>query len=211
MISSETIFHPQGGGQPSDTGTIIQGATIFTVTAARQDGNGQVLHLGQFTAGESFKEDEAVEQSIDAEKRLLYSRYHTGGHVLGAAVRSLLEKEIDGFDELKANHFPDAASCEFNGLIGGEHKAAIQAKVDEYVEKAMSVEVDWWEKEDFLKCGCALPDESIQPPWRVVKIVGAEVYPCGGTHVKDTKACGGITVKKISRQKGTSRVSYLMK
>jgi len=46
--------------------------------------------------------------------------------------------------------------------------------------------------------------------WRVVEIVGAEVYPCGGTHVDTTKACGETKVKKISRSKGTSRVSYVV-
>lgn len=43
---------------------------------------------------------------------------------------------------------------------------------------------------------------------RVVNIVGAEVYPCGGTHVPGTKGCGKVVVKKISRAKGNSRVSY---
>lgn len=43
---------------------------------------------------------------------------------------------------------------------------------------------------------------------RVVNIVGAEVYPCGGTHVSGTRGCGKVSVKKISRAKGNSRVSY---
>jgi Ser-tRNA(Ala) deacylase AlaX len=211
VISEKTVFHPQGGGQPSDTGIIRKGDIAFEVTTARQDAKGHVLHLGRFTTEDHFKEDEIIEQTIDSEKRLLYSRYHTGGHVLGAAVRHLLEKQVEGFDEIKASHFPDSASCEFKGTIDGKHKEAIQSKVDEYVKKAMAVEVDWWTEEDFLRCGCAMPDSSIIPPYRVVKIVGAEVYPCGGTHVHDTSKCGPITVKKISRSKGTSKVSYLMK
>jgi Ser-tRNA(Ala) deacylase AlaX len=47
-----------------------------------------------------------------------------------------------------------------------------------------------------------------QDKFRVVRIVGAEVYPCGGTHVDSTDLCGGTVVKKISRSKGNSRVSY---
>lgn len=218
VVTEQTIFHPQGGGQPSDVGTITdQSGTSFAVESVRMDAvrDGQVLHFGRFNSGSgaSFKEGDTVTQAIDTEKRLLYSRLHTAGHVLGAAVRHLLEKEIDGFDELKASHFPDSAACEFQGSIEGKWKEPIQKKVDEYVAAAMPVEVDWWDEEDFRKRGLErlIPDRSLAPPgdkFRVVNIVGAEVYPCGGTHVDTTDLCGETKVKKISRSKGNSRVSY---
>ena len=43
---------------------------------------------------------------------------------------------------------------------------------------------------------------------RVVDIVGAGAYPCGGTHVPDTSYVGEMTVKNIKRQKGVSKISY---
>jgi len=215
VVTEKTIFHPQGGGQPSDVGTMTgPSGETFDVQAVRMDAvqDGQVLHFGRF-ASNPFKSDDTVEQAIDVEKRLLYSRLHTAGHVLGAAVRHLLEKEVEGFDELKASHFPDSAACEFAGLIEGRWKDPVQKKVDEYVAAAMPVEIDWWDEGDFKKHGLErlIPDRSLAPPgekFRVVNIVGAEVYPCGGTHVDTTDLCGPTKVKKISRSKGTSRVSY---
>lgn len=216
LVTKETIFHPQGGGQPSDVGTITapsSGAT-FDVQAVRMGAvnDGQVLHFGRFTTG-SFSPGDEVEQAIDVDKRVLYSRLHTAGHVLGAAVRHLVEKEVEGFDELKASHFPDSAACEFAGLIEGKWKDPVQKRVDEYVAAAMPVEIEWWDEEDFRKNGLErlIPDRSLAPPgekFRVVNIVGAEVYPCGGTHVDTTDLCGATKVKKISRSKGQSRVSY---
>jgi Ser-tRNA(Ala) deacylase AlaX len=217
VITSQTIFHPQGGGQPSDVGSMqsAESGAKFEVLSVRMNAveEGQVLHFGRFTdPNRTFGKGECVEQNIDAEKRELYSRLHTAGHVLGAAVRHLLEDKIEGFDELKASHFPDSAACEFQGLIDGKWKGDIQKKVDEYVEKAMPVEIEWWGKEDFLREGLErlIPERETLDgsKWRVVKIVGAEVYPCGGTHVARTDLCGKTTVKKISRSKGTSRVSY---
>jgi Ser-tRNA(Ala) deacylase AlaX len=224
IVTKHTVFHPQGGGQPSDVGVITNSSgASFNVLAVRMDAvnDGQVLHFGHYTSKgkeESsptpFGEGEEVKQAIHVETRLLYSRFHTAGHVLGAAVRHLLEKEVEGFDELKASHFPDSASCEFQGLIDGKWKEPIQKKVNEYVEAKMPVEVEWWDEEDFRKRGLErlIPDPSLVPAgekFRVVNIVGAEVYPCGGTHVDTTDLCGGTTVKKISRSKGKSRVSYL--
>lgn len=216
IITEETIFHPQGGGQPSDTGRMTGSAGAkFNVVSAKMDtvNDGQVLHFGQFDGESRFLRGDSVEAEIDVEKRLLYSRLHTAGHVLGAAVRHLLEKEIEGFDELKASHFPDSAACEFKGLIEGKWKDPIQERLDRYIAAKMPVEIDWWDVDDFKAHDLErlIPDQSIVAPgekFRVVNIVGAEVYPCGGTHVDTTDLCGTVTAKKISRSKGVSRVSY---
>lgn len=231
MVTEQTIFHPQGGGQPSDEGVISfsppsssSSSTVFQVKHVRMDAirDGQVLHFGRFaeadqTPGSHFEPGDTVEQSIDVSKREYYSRLHTAGHVLGSAVRHLLEDEVEGFDELKASHFPDSASCEFKGLIEGKWKDPVQKRVDEYIAKAMPVEIDFWDEEEFRKNGLErlIPDRAMLGPgetkFRVVRIVGAEVYPCGGTHVDTTDLCGETTVRKISRSKGISRVSYTVK
>ncbi|OAP60771.1 hypothetical protein AYL99_05773 [Fonsecaea erecta] len=223
VTTAETIFHPQGGGQPSDTGSITSSTNgaRFDVSTVRMDvvNDGVVLHLGRFAdPAQTFTAGSLVAQAIDVEKRLLYSRLHTAGHVLGAAVRHLLEHEVANFDELKASHFPDSAACEFQGLIEGKWKDPIQRRVDEYVARAMPVEIEFWDRDDFAREGLErlIPREDeggvkkLAPgeKYRVVRIVGAEVYPCGGTHVDTTDLCGKVGVRKISRNKGNSRVSY---
>ncbi|KAM7220627.1 Threonyl/alanyl tRNA synthetase, class II-like protein [Rhypophila decipiens] len=229
VVMESTIFHPQGGGQPSDEGIISSSPTsnntssssTFHVKHVRMDAinDGRVLHFGRWSDDSSvkFKAGDKVEQAIDVPKREYYSRLHTAGHVLGSAVRHMLEKEVEGFDELKASHFPDSASCEFRGLIEGKWKDPIQQRVNEYIAKAMPAEIEFWDEDEFKKNGLErlLPDKSMLGPgetkFRVVRIVGAEVYPCGGTHVDTTDLCGETTVRKISRSKGVSRVSYSVK
>lgn len=232
IVTRDTIFHPQGGGQPSDEGFMnwncdnvtatdssLNNVLSFQVKAVRMDSinSSQVLHFGSFTtpaAASQLRPGDEVKQVLDKEKRLLYSRLHTAGHVLGSAVRSLLETVIPDFDELKASHFPDSAACEFHGAIDGKWKEPIQARVNEYLERSMPVEIDFWTEDDFRREGLErlIPDRRLLPPgedkFRVVRIVGAEVYPCGGTHVDTTDLCGDTIVKKISRSKGISRVSY---
>lgn len=217
IVTEKTIFHPQGGGQPSDTGVMKGPSGEFTVTAVRMSAtqDGIVLHFGSFNnqTTPTFNEEDTITQVIDAEQRLLYSRLHTAGHVLGAAVRHLLEKEIENFDELKASHFPDSAACEFQGSIEGKWKEPIQKRLDEYIAAKMPVQVEWWDEKDFRDRGLErlIPDPSLVPPGeksRVVNIVGAEVYPCGGTHVDTTDLCGNVAVRKIARKSGNSRVSY---
>ncbi|KUL85718.1 hypothetical protein ZTR_08518 [Talaromyces verruculosus] len=219
VVTDETIFHPQGGGQPSDIGTMTgKSGLTFTVTSVRMDlvCDGQVMHLGRFERGgavRTFNDGETVVQEIDVDQRLLYSRLHTAGHVLGASVRHLVKDEVKDFAELKASHFPGAAACEFQGLIDSKWKDAIQKKVDESIAARLPVTVEWWDENDFRTRGLdyLIPDSSLVAPgekFRMVNIGGLDVYPCGGTHVETTDLCGHTTVKKIARKQGQSKVSY---
>lgn len=242
LITTSTIFHPQGGGQPSDVGTVALASSpetaIFNVDSARTSASnpGLVLHFGTFQgeAGASIESGSVLIQTVDEKTRHLYSRLHTAGHVLGTATRTLLEDKIEGFDELKASHFPDSAGCEFKGVIEGKWKSDIQQSVDDLVDKDAEVRIEWWTKSGFRERklerllpsdevwhaigiyvdqdGHDVPSEDViddeKTRIRVVNIVGSEVYPCGGTHVPTTKACGKVTVRKIGRQKGISRISY---
>lgn len=223
VTTSETIFHPQGGGQPTDIGQIrsTDSSIVFDVSSVRQDtlpaSSTQVLHLGNYASSGQFSAGQPITQTIDAQKRHLYSRLHTAGHVLSLAAQHYLVSEgvevIDG----KASHFPGMANVEFIGLIDGKHKAGIQAKLDDYIAADMEIEIHEWNQETVdakQKNGeVYMPEngmdlEAIGGVLRVVEIKGAGAYPCGGTHVLSTKDCGKVTVYKISRQKGVSKVSY---
>jgi Ser-tRNA(Ala) deacylase AlaX len=119
---------------------------------------------------------------------------------------------IPALKESKASHYPDSASVVFEGTIEGKHKDAIQAKTDEFVRSATPVKIHWWSMEE-LREKCYGVTEAFELPegevmGRVVEMEGLGSYPCGGTHVQDCSKVGKIVVKKISRSKGTSRVSY---
>ena len=77
----------------------------------------------------------------------------------------------------------------------------------------MSIKIYWWRQEELEEKCAAVPENVVVLPGndglvRAVDIVGAGAYPCGGTHVRDTGLVGEISVRKISRQKGISKVSY---
>ena len=54
VITESTIFHPQGGGQPSDTGIMKQGDSVeFKVSKVSKAGlfeNNLIYHFGEFTS-----------------------------------------------------------------------------------------------------------------------------------------------------------------
>ncbi|KAF2024992.1 alanyl-tRNA synthetase-like protein [Setomelanomma holmii] len=214
LTTPSTIFHAQGGGQPSDTGTIKAGATVFEIHQVRKI-DPAILHLGSLQPSHSIfsaDETEIGEQSIDVPKRLLHSRIHTAGHVIGLAVNQLIIEGVLAKDIVdgKASHYPGAAFVEFVGLISGEKKAEIQGRVDELVRQDLDVKVHFWTEEK-ARSDCTGVLESFKSDEdgvRVVQIGDVGSYPCGGTHVLKLKECGKIVVRGIKRQKGISKVSY---
>ena len=217
---ADTIFYAQGGGQPFDTG-YVSGTTDgqkekrFDLEAVRYGLEGRILHFGHFTDdAPPFEEGEMMEQHIDGARRDLNSRNHTAGHIIGLAVRRLAEKtpELEA-TELKASHYPDASFVEFRGIVDGKYKDAVQSASSQYVSDALPVKLYWYKPEELSEKGVitaesmpvvAGPDGKV----RVVDVVGACAYPCGGTHVPDSSYVGSITVKNIKRQKGVSKISY---
>lgn len=191
---------------------------IFDVTLVRKLQR-SILHCGTFRTPPDndgvvsiFSVDQSVKQTIDDAKRNLHSRLHTAGHVLGLAIQELAKAgTVPAIEETKANHAPGSASCEFRGLIAGEHKGAIEDKVMELVQRDLAVLVYWWDEERVREQCTSVPDAlkvDEKDGVRVVEVEGVGSYPCGGTHVKKTREVGKVIVRSIKRNKGITKVSY---
>lgn len=205
IVTHQTVLYPQGGGQPSDTGSIapVNQEATFAVSNVRKTSDGRILHFGRSLHTEkttTFSEGQSVTQRVDGAKRDYHSRLHTGGHIVGLAMQTVMPE----MKKVKANHFPGEACMEYEGLLYNEHKPLIQAKVDELVQGDLPILISWMEDGSELEGRGACRDG----PVRVASIGGLDRNPCGGTHVPRTSLVGAVTVRKISRQKGVSRVSY---
>ncbi|PWY78029.1 putative alanyl-tRNA synthetase [Aspergillus sclerotioniger CBS 115572] len=215
ITTTDTIFHPQGGGQPSDIGIMKSdpGAEtpLFEVKFVRKLPDNQIYHLGKLSDGAiPPTPGQTILQQIDSQKRNFHSRYHTAGHIVSLAVKQLHET-IGTVTELKANHAPGMAFVEFGGLIGGEHKGAIQERANELMRRNVPVNIHWWDEAKAKDFGTAFPEGFTMPDdgvIRVVDIEGIGAYPCGGTHLPMTLDVGEIVVRKITRKQGFSKVSY---
>ncbi|KAL2820023.1 major facilitator superfamily domain-containing protein [Aspergillus granulosus] len=226
VITRQTVFYAQGGGQPSDTGFITAEGQErdgkFEVLLVRKTLDGTIFHFGRFlntgtgctTKQLSFAPGQTVSLAIDRKKRNYHSRLHTAGHILGLAMR-LLAPMLGVREKGKANHFPGEASLEFEGLLYNEHKPIIQEKVNELVAQAIPVRVSWWEaaevqaRIDELNMAEGMQEAvGAMGKVRVAEIGDVDANPCGGTHVEHTGKTGEIKIRKIGRQKGVTRVSY---
>ena len=224
VVTDRTIFYAQGGGQPADTGSMKLGGDsddglAFQVTGVRRAPSGPILHLGTFSgqsdssSASAFKAGDKVFQAVDAATRELHSKIHDAGHIISMSIRQL-SASIGDVSELKAQHYPGAAFVEFRGLIEGKHKADIEAAACDMVRSNLPITVRWWTPEELRQHCWAVPenlDLAEGELARAVEMEGAGAYACGGTHMRTTGEIGDIQIRKITRQKGISKVSYCLK
>eukprot|EP01083_Nonionella_stella_P303835 1053178_1 len=81
IILDDTIFHPQGGGQPTDKGTIqtLDGNVVFNVEFVGNHpvDHSLICHFGSYANQNSFALNDKVKQSINSDDREMYARLHS--------------------------------------------------------------------------------------------------------------------------------------
>ena len=207
-ILDQTVFYPQGGGQPYDQGRIESSDAVFRVEETRFI-DGAVKHIGSFERG-SFEIGEMVHCFVDRERRELLSRIHSVGHLVDRAVFDLGLGWIPG----KGFHYPDGPYDEYKGSLEGVDREKIRMDIErlcnEYVQRGGKTELLFMDREE-MKTKCYyVPDYSDEKESRARIVVHQGFYmPCGGTPVSDLSEIGHVIIRKVKPNGSeTIRVGY---
>lgn len=209
VILNQTIFYPQGGGQPTDTGTISSDQGDFQVTKVLYRPDGTIAHYGSFSKGE-FSPGDGVTLTVDENRRILNARNHTAGHLLAFA----MEKAYPHLIGSKGYHFPDGPYVEFLGTVSETEKSemlsVITEAVTEMIRKELPIDVRLVSPDELAKlCKNILPNMPKDKPTRAM-IVDGVALGCGGTHLANTKEVGTFSIRKVKQEKGVVKISYTL-
>lgn len=143
LVLERSLFHPQGGGQASDSGIIelipsdVAHPLLFQVVFVQKGSSGFIDHFGYFRNLEDPSLIEAIISSpasptagysscriaarlkLDAEKRQLHTRIHSAGHALDAAVERCAGNYGLKMLPAKGYHFTDGPYVEYQ-LVEGD-------------------------------------------------------------------------------------------
>ena len=87
----------------------------------------------------------------------------------------------------------------------GTDKQYIHQRINQLVLDNIGITYEWITNEELDKNPELVRTMSVKPPKtegkiRLVKIGEIDLQPCGGTHVKETKEIGSITIGKIENK-----------
>lgn len=219
VLLDRTCFHPQGGGQPADSGTItaVDGGAAFAVSACKKDPSGVVRHEGS-EAAPAFAAGASVTCVVDEGPRVKNARVHSAGHLIDVAMTESLKDINVALRPTKGYHFTPGAYVEYDGKLDAAQREAVlpklQVAMDRLVAEAIPTVVRDVEGQK-LDSACPLtalpPDRGMWGTgWVRCVIVGGVGCPCGGTHVRDTAELGKVKVEGIKCKGKVTRVSYSM-
>jgi len=191
----QTCFHPQGGGQPADSGVIRPrggGAAFEVNTMVRLDkGSGVVWHEGPgIEAQPPLAVGASAACEVDPANRLAAARLHSGGHLLDAAMRAAGCELVPS----KGYHFSPGSYVEYSGKLSAEERDALLPRLQLEVNRLISE-------------GGATAVATGEGGMRIVTLGGVSC-PCGGTHVRNAAEIGALTVEGIKGKGKVTRVSY---
>jgi Ser-tRNA(Ala) deacylase AlaX len=207
IILDQTLFYPQGGGQPCDQGVIESSAGKFLVDEVRFV-DGMARHVGTFIDG-NFTVGSIVEYHIDTKRRILHQRLHSAGHIIDKAILELGLPWKPG----KGYHFPQGPYVEYAGSLDGldkeKIKSDIESRCNAYINSGSETAIKFMSREEMLRVCHYTPDFPVEKGERA-RIVFHDGYamPCGGTPVVNLRDIGKFTVRKIKQEGMNIRVGY---
>ena len=186
-----TVFYPLGGGQAGDTGRLGDWRVLDTRKTPAGDG---VLHILQ--PGAEIAVGTKVRAELDWQRRHRLMRLHTALHLLSA----VLPYPVTGG---AVNE--DDSRLDFDIPEAGLDKDEITAKVNEMIKADAEVRSRWITDQELEANPGLVKTMSVKPPMgtgkvRLIEIVGFDLQPCGGTHVRRTGEIGAVRVTQIEKK-----------
>ncbi|CAH0247153.1 alanine--tRNA ligase [Stenotrophomonas lactitubi] len=200
VLTSQTPFYAESGGQVGDTGTLSAAGVQMQVSDTQKFAGQFHGHVGKLTQG-SLKIGDVLSGQVDGERRGATILNHSATHLLHAALREVLGTHVQQKGSLVA---PDRLRFDFSHFqpISAQELAIIERKVNQQVRVNNAVEVHNMGMQEALDFGAmALFGEKYGENVRVLKMGDYSTELCGGTHVNRT---GDIGLFKITSEGGVS-------
>ncbi|GHS87979.1 hypothetical protein AGMMS49957_08810 [Synergistales bacterium] len=200
---SSALFHPAGGGQPGDTGTVQSVGSDFRASVLdtlkskeAQAPNTFILDIA-IKSGQPEKGMELTVQ-VDAERNRVLSRMHTAQHIFSRVQEAGSDDPSKTPQTTKVNLGAEESSISvrYDGDLTWEALFDAEEKTNKVIaeRRAVTSSVVLYEEAKKIPELDAKWDRIKDASVTVVHIDGIDKMACAGTHVADTGEIGAFLV-----------------
>jgi len=190
IVTAETPFYGESGGQVGDTGTIETSAgCLVEVSDTQKPRPGLILHRGRVLRG-ALETGELVKLRVDRGRREDVRFNHSATHILHSVLRERLGSQVRQCGSLVA---PDRLRFDFSYLrpVEPAELAAMEDEINARIRANVEVTTEEVAYDEAIKRGAlAFFGEKYGDLVRVVKMGEFSLELCGGTHVERTGEIG---------------------
>lgn len=199
----QTLFYPNGGGQPGDQGHfLLPDGSAVPVVDTQRDPLLRAIIWHQLEEGSlaDIRAGMELQGCLDWERRYRHMRMHTCLHLLCAIIDAPVTGCGIAFDKGRLD-FDLPESTLDKEQITQSLKEMIDAKLD-----VRALELPASEYQRLLELSrTRIPPPVTQGMVRVIDIPGVDMQPCGGTHVRNTAEVGAVICDKIEKKSRHNR------
>lgn len=188
---AETVFFPEGGGQPGDTGYI--GGVRVTDT---QESGDEVLHI---TAA-PLPVGERVDAVIDFERRLRLMQNHGGEHIVSGIVNRKY-----GLNNVGFHMGSEDITIDYDGFLDRDALREVEYEANLSVVKNMRIAATYPSEEELATLHYR-SKKALTGKIRIVTVEGFDVCACCAPHLSHTGEIGIIKILDSVKYKGGVRV-----
>lgn len=194
VLLDESAFYPEGGGQPSDFGTLGE-ARVSEV----HEKDGELLHY----TDRPLEAGQTVTGRIDWEHRFDLMQQHSGEHMVSGLIH-----EKYGYDNVGFHMGSDVITIDFNGLLTEEQMAEIEQRVNEKIWENRAVEITYPTPLELEELPYRSKKE-LTGKVRIVRFPGVDLCACCGTHVTHTGEIGMVKLLSVVKFRDGVRMEML--
>jgi alanyl-tRNA synthetase len=197
-VTADTVFYPEGGGQPADLGT-MGAADVVDV----QKVDGAVRHHLSSPVSNG-----PIHQVLDWERRFDHMQQHTAQHLVTAIALQTFDWPTTAFHlgPVVSDIELDAAKLGLDDLLRLEDAVAAE------ISAARTVSIRYAPPDQMDALGVRsrlLPQDFSADELRLVEIEGVDLNTCGGTHVASTAEIGSVALLGTEAMRGGTRVFFV--
>jgi alanyl-tRNA synthetase len=197
VILDRSLFYPDSGGQPHDTGKIDE---IPVVNVYLRDSDQAVVHV---LADDPLSD--SVRGEVDWHRRFDHMQQHTGQHILSKALLELSDADTLSFHLGNQESTIDVNKAE----IEDRKIAEVENLANEIIWENRPVRVQFVNQEEveghLIRSMPDLKDD----PYRIIIIDNFDKTACGGTHIANAGEIGQIKIVKRERYRGGTRITFV--
>ena len=198
IVTPETVFYAESGGQVGDRGLFENDACTIEIKDTVKDPSGLFIHKGVVTRGQAAKGD-TFTLRVDKGLRQATAINHSATHILHSALRKVLGDHVKQSGSLVTAERFRFDFSHFSAVTP-EELAAIEDEVNARIRENNPVQTREMSMDEAVQSGAtALFEEKYGERVRVVSQGEFSSELCGGTH---TKASGDIGLFRILSEGG---------
>ncbi len=204
VVLDRSVFYPQGGGQPGDSGALHWDDVELGILNAVRRPDGTIML--QPEPGKPLPSaGRTITQRLNWDRRYRHMCVHTGLHLLSVAI----PLPVTG-----GSISAEKGRLDFDMPQPPQDRSVLEARLNELIARDLPVTEDWITDEELAARPDLVKTMSVKPPVgagrvRLVRIGDGEdqvdLQPCGGTHVKRTGEIGAVTIGKIEKKGARNR------